>query len=62
MTSFELIERRTFTVEEAGRVLGLSRNTAYALAKSGELPTVRLGRRLLVPRQALDALLSKPIV
>jgi excisionase family DNA binding protein len=50
--------RRTYSVEEAGRILGVCRNSAYALAKSGELPTIRLGRRLLVPRAALERLLA----
>jgi len=52
------LERRTYTVEEAGRLLGLSRNTAYARATDGSLPTIRFGRRLLVPKAALDRLLS----
>jgi excisionase family DNA binding protein len=51
-------ERLTLTVEEAGNALGLGRGTAYNLAKSGELPTIRLGRRLLVPKAALDRLLA----
>jgi excisionase family DNA binding protein len=51
-------ERRTYSVEEAGRLLGLSRNTAYARATDGTLPTIRLGRRLLVPRVAFDRLLE----
>lgn len=50
--------RRTYTVVEAGRILGVSRNTAYTLAASGQLPTIRLGRRLVVPSQALDRLLA----
>ena len=58
LTGSGSVERRTYTVEEAGTLLGVCRNTAYALAKSGELPTIRLGRRLLVPKAALDALLS----
>jgi len=57
-TSTALIERRTYTVEEAGRLLGLSRNTAYARATDGTLPTLRFGRRLLVRKAALDRLLS----
>jgi excisionase family DNA binding protein len=56
--STEIIARRTFTIEEAGQILGLGRNSAYALAKSGRLPTIRLGRRLLVPKAALDRLLE----
>jgi excisionase family DNA binding protein len=61
MMSTDIIARRTLTVEEAGQILGLSRNTAYALAKSGRLPTIRLGRRLLVPKSALDRLLENPV-
>jgi len=50
--------RLTHTVEEAGKLLGLSRNSAYALARTGELPTIRLGKRLLVPKAALERLLA----
>jgi excisionase family DNA binding protein len=52
-------EPRTMTVEEAGRVLGVGRAAAYAAAKSGDLPTIRVGRRLLVPRQRLAELLGE---
>lgn len=41
------------TVGEAGRLLGISRAFAYELAARGELPVIRLGRRLLVPKRAL---------
>jgi excisionase family DNA binding protein len=51
-------ERRTYTVEEAAHILGIGRNQAYDAAKNGELPTVKLGRRLLVPRDALERLLA----
>jgi excisionase family DNA binding protein len=47
----------TMTVEAAARELGISRNTAYECARTGQIPTVRLGRRLLVPRAALEAML-----
>lgn len=43
----------TLSVEEAGRLLGISRGLAYEAARRGELPTIRLGRRLLVPRARL---------
>jgi excisionase family DNA binding protein len=52
-------ERRTVTVEEAAEILGISRGSAYSLAKSGSLPVVRLGKRLLVPKAALDRLLGE---
>ena len=49
--------RETLTVEEAGRVLGLGRAAAYAAVRRGEIPCLRFGRRVVVPRQALDRLL-----
>jgi excisionase family DNA binding protein len=51
-------ERQTLTVEEAARVLGIARGSAYEAAKVGHLPTIRIGRRLLVPRAALERLLA----
>jgi excisionase family DNA binding protein len=51
-------ERATYTVEEAGRKLGISRNSAYEAARSGQLPTIRIGRLLLVPKAALDRMLG----
>lgn len=49
-------EPLTMTVDEAAQKLGISRNTAYACARSGELPIIRLGKRMLVPRAALEAM------
>lgn len=46
-------ERLTLSVEEAAQVLGISRAHAYELAQQGEIPAIRLGRRIVVPRVAL---------
>jgi excisionase family DNA binding protein len=47
----------TMTIEQAGELLGLSRSSAYRAAARGELPTLRFGRRLIVPtRRLLDLL------
>jgi excisionase family DNA binding protein len=54
------MERRTYTVEEAGKLLGLSRPTAYEAAKSGQLPVIRIGRRLLVSKAAIAKMLGEP--
>lgn len=52
--------RSTFSVEEAGcEILGLSKVSAYAAANRGDIPTIRIGRRLLVPRLALEKLLGE---
>jgi excisionase family DNA binding protein len=53
-------EKLTITVPEAGRALGIGRNTAYAAARTGELPTLKIGKRLLVPVVALKRLLTEP--
>ena len=52
-------DRLTLTVEEAAHLLGISRGLAYELARSGRLPVVRLGRRLLVPKVALERMLAQ---
>jgi len=50
----------TVSVEEAAHLLGISRGHAYALVNRGEIPSLRLGRRIVVPRAALDRLLNVP--
>jgi len=54
-------ERVTLTIEEAGKLLGVSRRTAYEMAHLGQMPVLRLGhRRLMVPRAALEDMLANP--
>jgi excisionase family DNA binding protein len=48
--------RLTMRVEEAAGLLGISRGLAYELVNRGELPALRLGRRLVVPVSALEDL------
>lgn len=52
------MEPLTYTISETCSLLRLSRNTAYTLAAQGQLPVVRLGRRILVSRRGLDELLA----
>jgi excisionase family DNA binding protein len=49
---------QTVSVEEAGKILGCSRNAAYEAVRRGEIPVVRLGKLLRVPKVALERLLS----
>lgn len=52
-------ERRTFDLwPAAGRMLGLSRSATYAAAKRGDIPTLRIGGRILVPIAALERLIE----
>ena len=46
--------RLTVTVREAAELVGISRTLAYELIARGELPHLRLGRRILVPRRASE--------
>ncbi len=52
-------EKATVSIDEAARVLGIGRGLAYAMAKEGKIPVLQLGRRILVPRAALERLLSE---
>jgi excisionase family DNA binding protein len=46
-------KRLTYEVPEAGELLGLTRYAAYEAAKRGDIPTIRIGRKLLrVPKRA----------
>lgn len=49
---------RTFSVDEVAQVLGISRNHAFRCVGRGEIPSVRIGRRVLVPAAFLDRLLG----
>ena len=44
-------ERLTFTVDEVARLLGISRSGAYDSIARGEIPSLNIGRRVLVPRE-----------
>ncbi len=50
-------DKATITVAEAGRLLGLGRSSAYEAVRRGEIPSLSIGRRLVVPVPALARLL-----
>jgi excisionase family DNA binding protein len=47
------------SVPEVAELLGISRGLAYELVARRELPALRLGRRLVVPRHLIEALLNE---
>jgi excisionase family DNA binding protein len=51
-------EAVTVTVERAARMLGISRASAYEACRTGQLPSIRIGRRLVIPRVALQRMLD----
>jgi excisionase family DNA binding protein len=52
------MEKLTITVEQAGELLGISRALAYEMARTGKLPVLRFGRRLVVPKKAMENMLG----
>jgi excisionase family DNA binding protein len=46
-------ERATLNITEAAAFLGIAKSTAYRMAESGELPTVKVGSRVLINAQGL---------
>ncbi|MDI3341883.1 MAG: helix-turn-helix domain-containing protein [Sphaerobacter sp.] len=58
-------EPQVLTVEEAGRALGISRWLAYEMARTGSIagvPVIRIGRRYVVPRPALERVLRGEVL
>ena len=51
-------EKLTLTVDETAKILGIGRNSAYDAIARGEIPVVKVGKRLLVPKAALQKLLN----
>lgn len=54
-------ERLSYSIEKAVALLGIGRNTAYEAAKSGDLPSIRMGGRILVPRVAITRLIDQAV-
>jgi len=52
------VERLTLSVAEAAKILGISRNTAYELVKQKQIPYIRFGKRILIPRKRLEQILE----
>jgi excisionase family DNA binding protein len=51
-------KRAVFTVPEAGELLGLGRSAAYEAVRRGDIPSIKLGRRRVVPKPAMFQLLG----
>lgn len=50
--------RLTLSIDEVAEILAISRGLVYGLVARGELPSIRFGRRILVPRRAVDELVN----
>ena len=58
MMNDEKVNSLTLSVAEAGLQLGLGRSLMYEAIRSKQIPSIRIGRRILIPRVALEGLLE----
>ena len=56
-----MIEKLAVSVEESGKLMGVSRQVAYKLSRRADFPTLRIGRRVLVPRKQLEAWMDRHV-
>jgi excisionase family DNA binding protein len=54
-----MTDRKTMTIPEAAKYLGIGRNSAYEAARAGQIPTIRIGRLFRVPVLALERMLDR---
>ncbi len=52
-------ERLTWTVRETAKLLGLSRNSIYQGVLTNEIPHIKVGRRILIPKAAIERMLNE---
>ena len=57
-TKQELPDKRTYTVEEIARILGIGRTSAYILVKEGHFKIVRIGNAIRISKKSFDAWLD----
>ena len=58
-STIDNIQRKTYNVEEAAQVLGISKPKMYQICQSEGFPAVRLGTRIVIPIDRLDAWLNE---
>jgi predicted DNA-binding transcriptional regulator AlpA len=52
------VERQTYKIGEVAKLFGIGRNSAYEAAERGDFPAIRLGKRLVAPKAAIDRMLG----
>jgi predicted DNA-binding transcriptional regulator AlpA len=52
------VKRQTYHLEEVAKLFGIGRNQAYEGARRGDFPTIRIGKRIVAPKAAIDKLLG----
>ncbi len=52
------MEKQTVTVLEMAKILGIGRNSAYVAVRTGAIPSIRIGKRIVVPRNVIERMLN----
>lgn len=52
-------EPLTLSVQATAKILGVSRGSAYEAIRTGQIPSIRFGKRIVVPRAALNRMISQ---
>ena len=52
------MKRETYTVEEVAEILGIGRGKCYQAVRDKEIPSLKIGRRYVIPRMALEEMLN----
>ena len=55
----DMDKRLCISVTELAAMLGLSRNNTYDLVNQKQIPSIKFGKRILIPRVAIEELLKK---
>lgn len=55
------MERLIVSIAEAAQLLGVSDDLVYELTQRGDLPCIRLGRRKVIPRRAIDVIIERAV-
>lgn len=56
--TIEPTERLTYSIEETAKLLGISKNSCYLAVKTGQVPSLKIGSRILIPKAALEKMLA----
>lgn len=59
MTSSPALSQRTYSVTDVARIFGVTPSHVWRLCQRGDLPSIRLGSRILIPRDVVDRILSE---
>lgn len=57
-TGAPAVERETVSILEAAQILGIGKSSIYEATKRNEIPHVRIGGRIVIPRRVLDRMLD----